>query len=92
MTAGRCATARIESGHEMFVGSLNVVPRGRSRPTTGSRASTRRTSPWRSTDVVSTRSQQAPGPALRGATGRLDFKDIIGDMVTYVYRGHIDLG
>lgn len=24
-----------------------------------------------------------------GATGRVDFKDIIGDPVTYVYRGHI---
>jgi hypothetical protein len=29
---------------------------------------------------------------FEGATGRLDFKDIIGDTVTYVYRGHIDLG
>jgi len=27
-----------------------------------------------------------------GATGRLDFKDIIGDPVVYVYRGHIKLG
>jgi hypothetical protein len=26
-----------------------------------------------------------------GATGRLDFKDIIGDPITYVYRGHIRL-
>ena len=26
-----------------------------------------------------------------GATGRVDFKDIIGDPVTYVYRGHIRL-
>lgn len=24
-----------------------------------------------------------------GATGRVDFKDIIGDPITYVYRGHI---
>ena len=24
-----------------------------------------------------------------GATGRVDFKDIIGEPVTYVYRGHI---
>jgi hypothetical protein len=29
---------------------------------------------------------------LEGATGRLDFKDIIGNPVTYVYRGHIALG
>jgi hypothetical protein len=29
---------------------------------------------------------------FEGATGRLDFKDIIGDPVTYVYRGHIVLG
>jgi hypothetical protein len=29
---------------------------------------------------------------FEGATGRLDFKDIIGDTVTYVYRGHIELG
>jgi len=27
-----------------------------------------------------------------GATGRLNFKDIIGDPVTYVYRGHIKFG
>ena len=27
-----------------------------------------------------------------GATGRLDFKDIIEDPITYVYRGHISLG
>jgi len=27
-----------------------------------------------------------------GATGRLDFKDLIGDPTTYVYRGHIKLG
>jgi hypothetical protein len=26
-----------------------------------------------------------------GATGRVDFKDIIGDPITYVYRGHISL-
>ena len=26
-----------------------------------------------------------------GATGRLDFKDIIEDPITYVYRGHIFL-
>jgi hypothetical protein len=28
---------------------------------------------------------------FEGARGRLDFKDIIGDPVTYVYRGHVDL-
>jgi hypothetical protein len=28
---------------------------------------------------------------FEGATGRLDFKDIIGDPITYVYRGHIRL-
>ncbi len=26
-----------------------------------------------------------------GASGRVDFKDIIGDPITYVYRGHISL-
>jgi hypothetical protein len=26
-----------------------------------------------------------------GATGRVDFKDIIGDPITYEYRGHISL-
>ena len=53
----------IETGHEVFVGSLNGGSPGRSRPTTGSRASTRgRTSPSRSTDAASTRSRQAPGP------------------------------
>jgi hypothetical protein len=29
--------------------------------------------------------------AFAGTTGRLDFKDIIGDPVTYEYRGHITL-
>jgi hypothetical protein len=28
---------------------------------------------------------------LEGAEGRVDFKDIIGDPVTFVYRGHISL-
>ena len=28
---------------------------------------------------------------FEGVSGRLDFKDIIGDPVTYVYRGHISL-
>jgi hypothetical protein len=26
-----------------------------------------------------------------GATGRVDFKDIVGDPITYVYRGHISV-
>ena len=29
---------------------------------------------------------------LAGVEGRVDFKDIIGDPVVYVYRGHITLG
>jgi hypothetical protein len=28
---------------------------------------------------------------FEGATGRVDFKDIIGDPVTFDYRGHISL-
>ncbi len=28
---------------------------------------------------------------LAGATGRVDFKDIIGDPITYVYRDHNSL-
>ena len=29
---------------------------------------------------------------FEGAEGRIDFKDIIGDPIVYVYRGHIRLG
>ena len=29
--------------------------------------------------------------AFQGATGRVNFKDIIGDPITYEYRGHISL-
>ena len=28
---------------------------------------------------------------LAGASGRVDFKDVIGDPITYVYRGHVSL-
>ena len=84
----------LEMGEEVFVGSLDGGP-------VGTFATTYRfESKWDpdvSTGVeVHGRCQH---PIVRGsgtggfegARGRLDFKDIIGDTVTYVYRGHIRL-
>jgi hypothetical protein len=84
----------LESGEEVFVGSLDGG-------TVGAFATTYRfESKWDpdvSTGVeVHGRCQhpivEGSGTGgFEGAKGRLDFKDIIGDPVTYVYRGHISL-
>ena len=83
----------IETGHEMFVGSLNGGATGTF--TTDYRFQGKYEADF--TVEVHGRCQHpiAAGSGtggFDGATGRLDFKDIIGDTVTYVYRGHIGLG
>ena len=83
----------IETGHEMFVGSLNGGATGTF--TTNYRFQGKYEADF--TVEIHGRCQHpiAAGSGtggFEGATGRLDFKDIIGDTVTYVYRGHIELG
>jgi hypothetical protein len=82
----------LESGVELFVGRLNGGAVGTFTTTykfeakldaTGAEVRGRCQHP-----VVS-----ASGTGgLTGVTGRVDFKDIIGDPITYVYRGHLSLG
>lgn len=83
----------LESGEEVFVGSLDGGPVGTFTTTYK----------FQSKFDVSTGVEvfgrchhpivEGSGTGgLEGATGRLDFKDIIGKPVTYVYRGHIFLG
>jgi hypothetical protein len=84
----------LESGEEVFIGSLDGGPEGIFATTY------RFESKWDpdvSTGVeVHGRCQhpivEGSGTGgFDGAKGRLDIKDIIGDPVTYVYRGHISL-
>ena len=85
----------LESGEEVFVGSLDSGPVGTFTTTYKFES---KFDPDVSTGVeVHGRCQhpivEGSGTGgLEGATGRLDFKDIIGNPVTYVYRGHIVLG
>ena len=84
----------LESGEEVFVGSLDGGP-------VGTFATTYKFESKWDPDVSSGvelhgRCQhpivEGSGTGgFEGATGRLDFKDIIGDPVTYIYRGHINL-
>lgn len=84
----------LESGEEVFVGSLDGGPEGIFATTY------RFESKW-DPDVSSGvelrgRCQhpivEGSGTGgFEGARGRVDFKDIIGDPVTFVYRGHISL-
>ena len=81
----------IERGQEVFVGSLNGGP-------TGTFTTTYRFQGKYADGVELFGRCQHPivdgsgTEGFEGATGRLDFKDIIiGDTVTYVYRGHIRL-
>ena len=82
-----------ETGREMFVGSLNGGLAGTFVTTflfTGKYAP----------DGVTEIFGRCHHPIVAGSgtggftgvEGRVDFKDIIGDPVTYVYRGHIRLG
>ena len=84
----------LESGEEVFVGSLDGGP-------VGTFATTYKFESKWDPDVTSGvevhgRCQhpivEGSGTGgFEGAKGRVDFKDIIGDPVTYVYRGHISL-
>jgi hypothetical protein len=80
----------LERGRELFVGSLR--PGG----PTGTFTTTYRFEAKLAADGSEVRGRcQHPlvaGSAtgvFAGATGRLDFKDIIEDPITYVYRGHL---
>ncbi len=81
----------LERGRELFIGSLNSGPKG-------SFTTTYRFEAKLAADGSEVRGR-CQHPLVRGsgtggfagATGRLDFKDIIGDEITYVYRGHISL-
>jgi hypothetical protein len=85
----------LESGEEVFVGSLDGGPVGTFATTYKFES---KFDPDVSTGVeVHGRCHhpivEGSGTGgLEGATGRLDFKDIIGNPVTYVYRGHIVVG
>ena len=82
----------LESGTELFVGRLDGGPAGSTFTTTykfeaklnadGAEVRGRCQHP-----IVS----GSGTGGFAGATGRVDFKDIIGDPITYVYRGHISL-
>ncbi|TDW71161.1 DUF3224 domain-containing protein [Kribbella pratensis] len=83
--------AYLETGAEVFVGRLNGGPEG-------TFATTYKFEAKFEPDGAEIRGRcQHPIVAgsgtggFAGATGRLDFKDIIGEPVTYVYRGHITL-
>ena len=85
----------LESGEEVFVGRLDGGPAGTFATTYKFES---KFDPDVST-VVEVHGRchhpivEGSGTGgLEGATGRLDFKDIIGNPVTYVYRGHIVLG
>jgi len=81
----------LEQGRELFVGSLDGGPEG-------SFTTTYRFEAKLAADGTEVRGR-CQHPIVRGsgtggfagATGRLDFKDIIGEEITYVYRGHISL-
>ena len=85
----------LESGKEVFVGSLDGGPVGTFTTTYKFQS---KFDPDVSTGVEVFGRCHHPivegsgTGGLEGATGRLDFKDIIGNPVTYVYRGHIVLG
>ena len=84
----------LERGEEVFVGSLDGGP-------VGTFATTYRFESKWDPDVssgveVHGRCQHpivggSGTGGFEGAGGRLDIKDIIGDQVSYVYRGHISL-
>jgi hypothetical protein len=81
----------LETGQEVFVGSLNDGK-------TGTFTTTYRFEAKFASDGTELHGRcQHPlvsgsgTGGFAGATGRLNFKDIIGDPVTYVYRGHIRL-
>jgi hypothetical protein len=81
----------LESGTELFVGQLDGGPAGTFTTTYKFEAKLNA-----DFDEVRGRCQHriVSGSGTGGfafATGRVDFKDIIGDPITYEYRGHISL-
>jgi hypothetical protein len=81
----------LESGTELFVGRLDGGPAGTFTATYKFEAKL-------NADGAEVRGRcQHPivsgsgTGGFAGATGRVDFKDIIGDPITYVYRRHIIL-
>ena len=82
----------LETGREKFVGSLNGGPVG---PFTTTYHFEGKYDPNGVEVKGRCHHPIAAGTGtggLAGAEGRVDFKDIIGNPVTYVYRGHIRLG
>ena len=84
----------LESGEEVFVGSLDGGPQGTFATTYRFES---KWDPDALTGVELRGRCQHPivegsgTGGFEGAKGRLDFKDIVGDPVTFVYRGHIGL-
>ena len=84
----------LEGGEEVFVGSLNGGPMGTFATTYKFES---KWDPDVTTGVEVRGRCQHPivegsgTGGFEGAKGRVDFKDIIGDPVTFVYRGHISL-
>ena len=81
----------LETGEELFVGRLNGGSAGTFTTTYKFEAKLDRGG-----SEVRGRCQHpivagSGTGGFTGATGRVDFKDIIGDPITYVYRGHISL-
>ena len=82
----------LESGEEVFVGSLDGGPMGTFATTY------KLESKWDLSSGVQQYGRcqhpivEGSGTGgFEGAQGRLDFKDIIGDPTTYIYWGHINL-
>ena len=81
----------LETGQELFVGSLNGGPTGTFTTTYKFEAKLNA-----ARSEVRGRCQHpivadSGTGGFAGATGRVDFKDIIGNPITYEYRGHISL-
>jgi hypothetical protein len=80
-----------ETGEELFVGRLNGGPEGTFTTTYRFEA---KLNPDGSEVRGRCQHPIATGSGtdgFAGATGRVDFKDIVGDPTTYVYRGHISV-
>jgi len=83
----------LETGREMFVGSVNGGPEGTFTTTYHFEAKFDNATGAELKGRCQHKIAAGSGTGgFEGATGRVDFKDIIGDPVTYVYRGHIKLG
>ena len=81
----------LETGEELFVGRLDGGREGRFTTTYRFEA---KLNPDGSEVRGRCQHPIATGSGtggFAGATGRVDFKDIVGDPTTYVYRGHISV-